>query len=303
MVDAAEKLKFREPHVEDAAWAVPKLRNSGLIACEFSFTTIYMWRNYYQNQIARSGDFLFVRSGEVEPFYLLPVGGDLKEGIEILRRYENERGEMLILFGADEEIKAQIEGWFPGVFEWQPSPSDFDYLYHTDDLAELTGKKYHSKRNHIASFTAAYDWSYETIGEDNRGEALAMAKEWCRDRGNCADPGLKNEYDAIRESLAIPGELSLRAGLIRADGKVAAITMGSPINGEVFDIHVEKALPEYNGAYAAINREFAARELQGRYKLINRENDLGLDGLRRAKKSYYPVRILEKYLATEKRPG
>lgn len=303
MVNAAEKLEFREPCVEDAAWAMPKLGNSGLMGCEFSFTTIYMWKNYYQNQIARSGDFLFVRSGEVEPFYLLPVGGDLKEGIEILRRYENARGELLILFGADEMTKAQIEGWFPGVFEWQPSQNDFDYLYNADDLATLGGKKYHSKRNHISAFTATYNWSYETIEDRNREEVLAMAKEWCRERGDCSDPGLKSEYSAIRDSLQFQKELSLRGGLIRVDGKVVAITMGSPINSDIFDIHVEKALSEYNGAYAVINREFAARELQGRYKLINRENDLGLEGLQRAKKSYYPVKLLEKYLATEKKPG
>lgn len=300
MIDTVNKLEFHEPTIEDAEWVVPKLYQSGLQSCEFSFTTIYMWRKYYQNEIACCGDYVFIRSGEVEPFYLLPVGGDLYEGIEILRRYEHERGEQLILFGADETLKNQIEQWYPDVFEWQPSANDFDYLYNTEDLAVLSGKKYHGKRNHIASFSSTYAWNYETINESNRNEVIAMAQEWCRERGGCTDPGLKNEHCAIRESLKYQQELNLRGGLIRVDDKVVAMTLGSPINRDVFDIHVEKALPEYGGAYTVINREFAARELQNRYKLINRENDLGIEGLQRAKKSYYPVRILEKYLATEK---
>lgn len=300
MLDTSQKLEFRAPVIEDAEWAAPILYQSGLQCCEFSFTTIFMWRKYYQNEIARCGDYVFIRSGDVEPFYLLPVGGDLHEGIDILLRYEHERNEQLILFGADETKKNQIEQWYPGMFDWQPSPNDFDYLYNTEDLAVLSGKKYHSKRNHIAAFSADFSWSYETIDDSNREEVIEMAREWCRERGGCSDPGLKNEHCAIRESLRYRKELSLCGGLIRVDDKVVAITLGSPISSDVFDIHVEKALPEYGGAYTVINREFAARELQGRYKIINRENDLGIEGLQRAKKSYYPVRILEKYLATEK---
>lgn len=117
MLTTAQKLEFRSPTVEDAVWAAPLLRAGGYRACEYSFTTIYMWRNYYQNEIARRGDTLFIRSGETEPVYLLPVGGELREGIALLRDYAHERGEPLILFGADQERKEQVEGWFPGVFD------------------------------------------------------------------------------------------------------------------------------------------------------------------------------------------
>lgn len=299
MLKTAIDLQFHEPTIEDAAWAAPMLRQSGMKSCEFSFTTIYMWRQYYNNQIARYGNFLFIRSGDVEPLYLLPVGGDLREGIELLRQVAHDRSEPLLLFGGDADIKARIEAWYPGVFDWQPSPADFDYIYNADDLALLGGRKYHGKRNHIAAFNEAYRWTYETIDDSNCDEATAMICEWCRERGNCSDPGLRSERLSIREALKNRKALSLTGGLLRVDGKVIAMTMASPISDEVVDVHSEKALTAYEGAYAVINQEFVKRELQGRYRLINRENDLGIDGLRRAKQSYHPALLLEKYLATE----
>ncbi len=303
MLDTAQKLEFRTPTVEDAVWVAPILRSGNYRACEFSFTTIYMWRNYYRNQIARLGDTVFARSGDTEPVYLLPAGGDLKENISLLREWEHAQGENLILFGADKAMTEQIDVWFPGVFEWEPSRNDFDYLYNTEDLVNLSGKKYHGKRNHIAAFSAAYDWQYEPITDGNTDEVIAMTREWCKERGNCEDPGLQNERCAIREALRHREALSIQGGLIRVGGdggKVVAMTMGSPINSEVFDIHVEKALPAYATAYSVINREFAAHAVLGNYALINRENDLGIEGLRRAKKSYNPVLVLEKYLGTER---
>ena len=260
-----------------------------------------MWRNYYDNQIAVSGGQVFIRSGEQEPVYLLPAGGDLREGIELLRAYAGSKGEPLQLFGADEAQRERIERWFPGLFLWEPSINDFDYLYNADDLAELAGRKYHGKRNHIAAFESSYDWTYEPIDDHNAAEVDDMVREWCRERGNCSDPGLKNERCAVSEAMRNRQALSLRGGLLRVEGKVVAMTFGSPINADVFDVHVEKALPAYNGAYAMINNQFVKREIQGCWKLVNRENDLGIEGLRRAKKSYHPARVLEKYLAIENR--
>lgn len=293
-------LDFQEPTLSDGAWMAPILRRSGNKACEYSFTTIYMWRKYYENQVARLGDHLFLKAGKgTDSTYMMPVGGDLREGVSILLGHCREEGVPLRLFGAEDEDVRRLEDWFPGRFAFSLSEGDFDYIYNQTDLAALAGKKYHGKRNHIAGFSKTYAWSYEAIDDGNAPEAAAMATEWCQGKGNCADKGLKSENCAIHEALRHREALSLRGGLIRVDGKVVAFTLGSPINDEVFDIHVEKALPEYRGAYTVINKEFAARELGG-YPLINRENDLGLEGLRKAKQSYYPALLLKKYVAEEK---
>lgn len=297
------KIEFKEPTIADAEWAMPILRNGGKRICEFSFATIWMWRKYYMNQIARLGDTLFMRSGDVEPLYLIPVGGDLKTNIEYLREFQHQKGESLTLFGADESTKEQIDSWFPDLFEWHPSVGDFDYLYKTEDLSLLSGRKYHSKRNHISAFDAKYNWTYETIDKGNSAEVYEMVLLWCLEKSNCSDPGLRAERQALKEALDHMDRLKLRGGLIRVDGRVVAMTLGSPISDNVFDIHTEKALAEFKDAYAVINREFAANELRGKYEFINRENDMGLTGLRRAKRSYHPVKILEKYVGSEKDAG
>ncbi len=298
MAELLTTLSFHEPRLEDADWMVPLLRGCGNKACEYSFTTIFMWRKYYENQVAHSGEYLFLKAGHgTNSTYMLPVGGNLREGVSILLDHCREEGYPLRLFGAEEPDIRRLSEWFPGRFHYELSPGDFDYIYRQTDLALLAGKKYHGKRNHIAGFSKQYAWTYEPIDDGNAEEAADMATEWCKGKGNCADRGLKSENCAIREALRHRAALSLEGGLIRVEGKVTAFALGSPINNEVFDIHVEKALPAYKGAYAVINREFAAR--LGAYPLLNRENDLNVEGLRKAKQSYHPALLLEKYLCTE----
>lgn len=299
MPSLATILQFHEPRLEDASWMAPILRAADNKACEYSFTTIFMWRKYYENQVARSGPHLFLKSGHgPKSTYMMPVGGELREGVSILLEHCREEGYPLRLFGAEKPDTERLSDWFPGRFVCAPSPGDADYIYNQTDLALLAGKKYHGKRNHVAGFSKQYVWSYETIDDSNAQEAADMATEWCKGKGNCADKGLKSENCAIREALRHRDELSLKGGLIRVEGKVVAFSLGSPISDAVFDVHVEKALPDYKGAYAVINKEFTARELTA-YPLVNRENDLNIEGLRKAKLSYYPALVLEKYVCTE----
>lgn len=300
MLKVKPELAFREPRLEDATWMNGLLRTSGFRSSEYAFTTLFMWRRFYHNRIARLGDTLFIKSQEGQDrFFLLPVGGDMRENLLLLKDYAHDRGHPLRLFVTDAAWLPRLEAWFPGGFDVKPMREEFDYLYAVEDLATLQGKKYHGKRNHINSFSEQYAWSYEAITDGNTPDVLEMAQEWCRQKGNCQDESLRSEKCAIREALAHRTELSLTGGLIRVEGRVVAFTFASPINGEVVDIHVEKALPDYAAAYAVINREFAARELSG-YRYINRENDMGIEGLRRAKKSYQPAILLEKFLCTEK---
>ncbi len=282
-------LEFRPLRPEDALWAAPLLTASERDGCEYSFTTAYMWSEHYGVRIARVGDVLVLGS---EQSLLPPVGNGWEE---VLCRLRDTAEKPLRLHGVDEAVLLRLKALFPGRVHAEESPDDFDYLYRTEDLATLPGKAYHSKKNHIAAFSRQYDWSYEPLSADNAADMMALSRAWCEEKGGC-ESSLGEEQCAIRRVLRDPERFSLSGGLVRVEGQAVAFTLGSPINERVFDVHVEKALSAYSGAYAVINREFA--KTLTAYELLNRENDMGIPGLRRAKESYRPTVLLKKYLVT-----
>ncbi len=288
------QLEFRELLPEDAAWAAPLMTASGRMGCEYSYTTAYMWSRFYNVRLARAGNALFLRSdsGDI-PSFLMPIGLPLKDGVERLRAYTAEQGVPLRLHGLDEETCERLRALYPDQLRYDTNDGDYDYLYDTEALATLPGKAYHGKKNHVSAFSRKYAWQYEPLCDNNLEEVVALSHEWCREKGDCADAGLQSERCAIRRLLNYREQLSVVGGLIRVDGKAVAFTLGSPINETVFDVHVEKALSAYAGAYAVINREFA--KTLTHYRYLNRENDMGIEGLRRAKQSYRPAIVLKKY--------
>ena len=277
--------EFRDILPSDGAWIAPALMASGRRTCEYSFTTAYMWSRYYGVRVARFGDIPVFRS---ERSFLLPVGDGWREAVKHL--YETERP--LRFHSVDEDGLRALQALFPGRVHAEESEDDFDYLYRTEDLATLPGKNYHSKRNHIAAFSRTHEWTFELLNDDNRDEMVALSRAWCEEKGGC-DHSLADEACAIRRVLREPDTFSLRGGMVRVEGRPVAFALGSPISDSVFDIHVEKALSAFSGAYAVINREFAATLTE--YEFLNRENDMGIEGLRRAKRSYRPVEIVKKY--------
>ncbi len=288
------QLEFRELLPEDAAWAAPLMTACGRMGCEYSYTTAYMWSRHYNVRIARAGDALFLRSDSGKtPSFLMPIGMPLKDGVELLRAYTDTLGVPLRLHGIDEETLERLCALYPDRVRFDSNDGDYDYIYRTEDLANLIGNAYHGKKNHINAFSRKHDWRYEPLADTNVDEVEALSLAWCREKGECKDASLASERCAIRRLLKHRETLSVVGGLIRVDGKAVAFTLGSPINESVFDIHVEKALSAYAGAYAVINREFA--KTLTRYPYLNRENDMGIEGLRRAKASYRPAILLKKY--------
>ncbi|MBP3434760.1 MAG: DUF2156 domain-containing protein [Clostridia bacterium] len=282
-------LELRSLRPEDSLWAAPLLAASGRDCCEYSFTTAYMWSEHYDVRIARVGEVLVLGS---ERSYLTPVGNGWEE---VLRQLYDESPRPLRLHSVDEALLTRLKALFPGRVHAEEARDDFDYLYRTEDLANLPGKVYHGKKNHISAFSRAHEWTYEPLSAENVDDMVRLSREWCEEKGSCTG-SLNDEQCAIRRVLREPERFSLSGGLIRVEGRAVAFTLGSPINERVFDIHVEKALSAFSGAYAVINREFA--KTLTAYEYLNRENDMGIPGLRRAKESYRPAILLKKYLVT-----
>ncbi len=285
-------LEFKKFEISD----INKIRNytniKGVYSCETGFINLFVWQNVYNNMYAEKDGMIFIKSGEEgRESFRLPFGSDLKKGMEMLKEDCGEYPTLWIQQGERYNSIAESLSEDYLVYERRDA---FDYIYLQSDLANLSGKKYHSKRNHISAFSKQYDWKYCEITDENTDDVLACAEEWYKANSERYDEYMQCEHAGIKAILQNRVLLDVRGGAIYVDGKVVAFTLGSPINEEVFDIHIEKALPEFATAYTVINNAFA--KTLSEYKYINREDDMGLEGLRKAKLSYKPEILLKKYL-------
>lgn len=235
--------------------------------------------------------------GDKGAVYTVPAGGDaIRVVIHHLAKQAVEERVPLALYGIVPEMKETLEEIFPEVFEYKENRDHFDYLYLRSDLAELKGKDLQSKRNHVNKFRKQYDFSYLPLEDKIVPDCIRLYDEWCDDRRCADDESLTQERQALTFSLHHLRELGVTGGSLWVDGAMIAFTFGVPVNYDTFCVHAEKALGRFEGAYNTINQEFV-RHLPESFTYLNREEDLGIPGLRRAKESYRPVRLLEKGLA------
>lgn len=290
-------LDFHSPSLADKEWVRKALAKSQFFGCEYSFGNIFLWSKAYRTRIAQYQNFFLSKSGSGHYCYCFPAGeGNLREAIDVIHEDARRCNQPLCLYGVTKSAMARLEEILPGRFTYIPCRNDYDYLYQSEDLIHLSGKKYHGKRNHIARFQREYSWQYEDITMENLAECRAFNGLWEEEKGAGVTREVLTELEMVDNAFENFQALDFVGGLLRADGKIVAYTFGEELNPNVFDVHVEKALTSVNGAYPMINREFAARRL-GSYEYINREEDVGAEGLRKAKLSYHPAILLEKYRA------
>jgi hypothetical protein len=195
-----------------------------------------------------------------------------------------------------EAVVAQID-WKTSGMKVELDRNQCDYVYLTQDLIELKGRKYHRKRNHIKQFQEKYSYQCIPLTPEWIPQCLQLETEWCDLRHCEASPGLLNESFAIKEAFTHFEKLGVKGGTILINGKVEAFTLGDPLNPDTVVIHIEKANPAYEGLYPTINQAFLENQWSG-YAYVNREQDLGEEGLRKAKESYFPHRLVNKYTVT-----
>lgn len=293
-------LDFKAPHIEDKTWVTQLMDTTRRENCEYCFGNIFIWSPIYRTYIARYEDYFLAAGMDDDGEYCFPMGhGDLRKAIEAVRSDAHERGRQLRFFGITESDKRLLEAACPDEFLYEADRDFFDYIYNRDDLAFLAGKKYHAKRNHIAAFERSESYIYEEINRSNIADCIAMNEVWETMNLDKNPVELENEKQALMRGFENYEALGFRGALLRVNGEVAAFTMGEPMGSHMFCTHFEKAFAHIRGAYPMINREFAARSL-AEYPLINREEDTGDEGLRKAKLSYHPMKLLVKYNAVSK---
>ena len=267
--------------------------------CDLSFSNLCSWRFLYDTQFAVVDNFLVFKFWAGEQLaYMMPVGtGDLKAVLWELIEDARKENQHFCMLGVCSNMRADLEAILPEQFTFTEDRDYADYIYLRSDLSTLKGKKFQPKRNHINRFRNTYpDYEYTPITPDRIQECLDLEAEWCKVNNCDQQEGTGNERRALIYALHNFEALGLTGGILHVNAKIVAFTFGMPINHETFGVHVEKADTSIEGAYAMINYEFANR-IPEQYIYINREEDLGLEGLRKAKLSYQPVTILEKYMA------
>lgn len=297
-------LEWSIPEAEDEDWINSCIAVSGTMASDASFANIYLLRNKYSTKISRYKDFIIRKySGKgARCGYTFPLGkGDVAKALAEIEKDAKECGERLQFAFVTEEQKEVLENAMPARFCYSSDAGDSDYIYLRSELASLSGKAFHKKKNHFSKFVRTYpDYKYYEIGACNIYDAQKVADAWYYEHLQDEDASQLAEYKAIKEALDNFEELGLIGGIIYVNGSPCAMTIASKINENTVDVHFEKAVGEYalNGGYAAINKLFSEK-LDG-VTWLNREEDIGIEGLRKAKLSYRPKIMLKKYSAVEK---
>ena len=296
----SKMIPFHKITLADKAEYESILMNCPERGCEYSFCNLYLWGR--QEIAFRHGCVVFFSHFYGRSLYPYPIGnGDKRAVIGEILHDAQMRGIPCRISGMTNADREELETLFPGKFHIISSRDSFDYLYETDALADLRGKKLQKKRNHVNKFRAVHpDCQVKPLNCQTLPLAKHMVNEWFRKRIQ-SDP----EGNYLLENIALVRAfrdyeaLGLEGIVLMEGEEVFAVTMGSRLSENTFDIHFEKAREDVDGAYNAVNCEFA-RYLRLKFpeiQFLNREDDMGIEGLRKAKLSYYPARMVEKHFA------
>lgn len=266
-------------------------------ACDFCFTNLYAWNAKFKTVFAIVHRTIFLRfqDSDGQLYYMMPIGKmPLPDAFDLMIQDAKENRIPFQMKGISNDMWEIIQKEIPGEFRRLPDRNNDEYIYFSEKLIKLSGKKLQSKRNHINRFKADNpDWEYFPLTQKtDLDECSAMLDEWENVNAMKIDFSQRYDYIATKIMLEHFDDLQLRGGALRVNGKMVAFTIGEPLTSDTFVIHVEKAFADMNGAYTMINQQFIEHEAS-EFTYINREEDMGIDNLRKAKMSYYPDIQLE----------
>lgn len=274
--------------------------NNG-INSEYTFTNMFMWQKSYNIRYAVIDNMLciFSQHGSGAETVNFPLGeGDVKPVISSLLEYFKNSGQSpLIRIYSEDEIN-RLNQAFPDAFILTKDRNSFDYVYKINDLIELRGSDYHAKKNHINRFLAKYSYEYINITNDNLHLCYDMFERWC-DSKIYTISGIEEQREAVKILFNNFDKLNLVGGGITVDNNIVAFSIGEVLNADksMVVIHLEHADTNFQGSFPFINQQFLVHSWDN-FEYVNREEDMGLAGLRRAKQSYRPCLMVEKYIAS-----
>ena len=270
---------------------------------EFTFTNLFIWQKSYDIRYAEVNGALCILSrhgNDPESVNLMVTENNVSAVICELLKYFEQIGQppFIRIFGAEQ--KKLLKESFPNMIKYEKDIDSFDYVYSVQDLINLPGGKYHAKRNHINKFKSLYNYRYHTMTPDFREDCREMFARWCDSKKDSIS-NIDEQLEAVNRLLDNWEKLDIAGGCLTVDGKMVAFSFGEVLcyPESIVVIHLEHADTDFQGSFPMINQQFLEHQWSD-FKLVNREEDMGLEGLRKAKKSYYPIFMTEKYIATLK---
>ncbi|RAX58622.1 hypothetical protein CCZ01_02215 [Helicobacter monodelphidis] len=264
---------------------------------DISFTNLFLWSFSRSISFCEIHDTLCIQTTypQQKPFLFLPLGkGDKKAALEEIIAFYQSQNLHFSIHSLSQQMKEELEQIMPNRFTFTYNRDRSDYVYSIQELVELKGRKFHKKKNHLNRFYEEYpNFSYRVLNISNRFELIEVWNNWF---SHTQEPtqGLKNEYIGILNALENFENMNFTCGILYVNDEIIAFSLGEPLNHNSVVIHIEKANISYHGAYQAINQLFLEKQWQN-YEWVNREEDLGIEGLRKAKMSYHPAYLVEKF--------
>ena len=294
-------IAFHEITLADKVWIDRHLRCENSPSADFNFGNMFIWDEHYRQLVCPYGDRTLTKVRlHGEPAFVYPIGcGPLGPAIGALREYAAAKGYPFLMRGITERHRALLEESFPGCFSFCEEERYADYIYEAQRLATYAGKALHGKKNHCNRFEAEHDWSFRPLTRALIPACVEMLDNWTRENAARLEQSVAFEHRAIERAFAHYEQLGLEGGVLFADGKLLGFSFGEMTSADTFNVHVEKAAADINGAYPMVCRELARMLLEQHPGLVwlNREDDMGLDSLRQSKLSYKPAFLLNKYAA------
>jgi uncharacterized protein len=289
---------FSPVTLADKKTILPQLLANDVFFCDYSFQNLFMWGDIFKTSWLFHDERLWIYNG-YDDLMLMPVGKalslpELVTVSDMLRR-EGKSGNFVLVDQDFVKSNAALEQFF----KVEIDHDNGDYIYASQKLVDLSGNKLHKKRNLINQFMALYpDYLCQPLQPSDLDACLRLSEKWCRLR-TCQELDFDHETSALTRALRHFRELELQGLKISHGGELIAFSIFSQLNSDMADVHFEKFDPEIKGIGQMINWE-TAKSLSAKYKYINREQDLGIDGLRQAKKSYSPEYIVSAYFLERK---
>lgn len=294
-------LNFRKLKLSDRDWVINAVNEGDTDGSSYSFGTLYAWGDSYSVEVAEYDGLILMRgSSEYGRYYVYPSGrGDIEGAVRAMMDDSLKDRHQFRLILLLEKNKETIESMFPGMFDFKYDRDASEYVYSVENMANLPGKKFHGKKGHVNAFFRNHeDVHIDPITDDNIHLCLEIQQRWMNEK-NDDEGALQKENLAISKAVKHYKQLGFTGAVLYADGLPVAFTMGESLKNNTFCTHYEKTVPEYRDAFPVINNGFTKLMLSG-YDYVNREEDTGAPGLRKAKLSYYPEFLLDKYSASLK---